>query len=256
MTNAISQPYGCPPTWARVLRTIAVVLLWLPLIVSSIPSVLLCYWFRQDIIVIYEWEGILSVICSVLGWGLLCAAGSDWIVRIGTIMMILCEIGIYGLLSHVHFAYSAYSWVLELFIGLYGISLLVRHPLMERRKRVWCLLLAAIPIAARINGTILSLIHSSDYYEISWLWDDASSLIGCVRYLGTIFLMIAYWKIAHSPLFAGPQEPRKLGFRDFNPFNRVFFGAIAAAVLGIGILYLYWIGLAEAINWIFEDIWF
>lgn len=96
----------------------------------------------------------------------------------------------------------------------------------------------------------------SDYDAYSWLMKDSWSLQRWVGFFGTIFTMIAYWKVAHSPLFAGPQKPRALGFRNFNPFNRVFFGAIAAFVLGTGILYLYGVAVAQSINRIFMDIFF
>lgn len=149
MTNAISQPYGCPPTWARVLRTIAVVLFWLPLILYSFPVQVLFGLLGSDAIIFFhDWHQFISIGCALLGWGLLCAAGSDWIVRAGTgamVAMMLYAIVTWEI-SNVDIAYF-----LPLFLHVYGLSLLIRHPQLERRKRVWCLLLVVQTLAVRID---------------------------------------------------------------------------------------------------------
>ncbi len=236
----------------RIGRHAAGVLLILPIILVHVSVAL----FMDLFLVSFQMcTAVKSILCSFLcliAYFLLWRIASDAptkksMLLLGASILISLLLDVYHRLLLILFNLQPLPYVfwviIKVVIGLvavYAFSLLLRNRRLGASERSWIGLLAV----GQCNAIIYSF--SSIWFDyitasdLSWsyLW-TYSGYYQIFSYGWAILCIIAVWRLAHCPLFAGRREatePLPAGF--YSPLNRYMAAVVIASAVAVGALTL------------------
>lgn len=213
----------------RIGRHAAGVLLILPIILAHVSVALFMDLFPVSFQMCTAVKSILCSFLCLIAYFLLWRIASDAPTKKSMLLL-----GASILISLV---------IMKVVVGLvavYAFSLLLRNRRLGTSERSWIGLLAV----GQCNAIIYSF--SSIWFDyitasdLSWsyLW-TYSGYYQIFSYGWAILCIIAVWRLAHCPLFAGRREatePLPAGF--YSPLNRYMAAVVIASAVAVGALTL------------------
>ncbi len=254
----------------RIGRHAAGVLLILPIIIGLLAPFSVAFFLSSfetaKMATFYTVKSILCSFLSLIAYFLLWRIASDAptkksMLLLGASVLIPSLLSVYSLLCSIlfnsellHFDSRMFPfvyWGIISLVAVYALSLLLRNRRLGASDRSWIGLLAISECSTIIIDCFWGI--GSDYlaaFDLPWshMWSN-SRYYQIFSYGWIILHIIAVWRLAHCPLFAGRREatePLPAGF--YSPLNRYMAAVVIASAVAVGALTLLYANAAQIVG--------
>lgn len=238
MGETLNPTVARPPQWVRVLRTVAAVLL----VVTSLSDVFLTVWrILND-----SMPGTSYAIASVLdfiAFAFLATVASDKSSRIA-IIGILISILFNTIINVTSNIYIQIISLLLSLLQIYFWTVIFRNEKLTSTQRRWTVLLFVLLIYQSIlNFWSISELRELDIIQSArdFLAIYLNSTIEIIirQFFIIPFMVIGWWKLCHSELFAGNYSATPAQPKIYSPLNKYTVAVIISWGLVILFAFLY-----------------
>lgn len=244
MEQSVSLSEGLPRK-VRIWRTVAAILLlvgpvrWILYALFYFPDRLLWYQFDGDAEKINHFLIGIMALCQIISWGILILVASNRPTRIAMLLLgvwiVLADTLLFAeWMSWVSSGCMAYVNYLDVFLFVYGYSIILKSNRLSPINKTWIGLLIVLEVCFSVDSFYPFWSGNVDSTEV--FGNLSNSIFWGIQ---RVFLIVCYWKFAHCEAFAGRYDDARMPNRVYDPLNRYVVGFSVSVAIVCGLLWTY-----------------